>query len=467
MIPTALLVLSGLFFMPHCSAPPTVRQPPAPAEVNSPPALPPYSTEELRRRTFNYFWELADSVNYQIPDRYPRHTFSSIAATGFGLASYLVGVERGYVTREEAARRVLLTLRTLNELPKGEAASGTAGYRGFFYHFLTYEHATRFKDVELSTIDTGLLMAGILTVMSYFDREDDATETELRRLADRLYRAVEWDWAMNDRGRISMGWRPEKGFIPHDWHGYNEAMILLILALGSPTHPVPAAAWQEWCSTYDWGTYGGQKHLNFEPLFGHQYSHIFIDFRGIRDDYMRGKNSDYFENSRRATLANRAWCMENPHGYEDYGPLTWGLTACDGPAREPERHTYHGRPFRSYSARGPEVDGGFDDGTIAPTAAGGSIPFAPEICLPTLEHLWNTYGDRLVGEYGFRDAFNPSYTFGPGNESGWFDTDYLGIDQGPILLQLENHETGLIWEVMKRNPYVRAGLERAGFLGEG
>ncbi|CAH1000679.1 hypothetical protein LEM8419_01813 [Neolewinella maritima] len=422
-----------------------------------------FSIDELQRRTFNYFWETALPGNYQIPDRWPTENFSSIAATGFGLTSYLVGVERGYVTRDEAAERTLLTLEQLWTLPQGPAMTGVAGYKGFFYHFLTNDQALRFKEVELSTIDTGLLMAGILSAQSYFDADTDR-ERRIRELADQLYRRVEWDWSLNDEGRMSMGWRPDRKFIPAQWKGYNEAMILLVLGLGSPTHPLPDDAWQRWTDGYEWADFQGYEHLNFSPLFGHQYSQMYIDFRGIQDDYMREHDSDYFENSRLATLANRAYCIDNPGEFAGYGPRQWGLTACDGPGGLDT--VIDGRPlkFFGYRARGASARHVVDDGTIAPTAAGGSVPFAPEECLAALEHMWTTQYDSLVGRYGFRDAFNPTYTF-DGHTGGWYDIDYLGIDQGPILIQLENHRSELVWKLMAKNPYIRRGLERAGFTG--
>ncbi|MCB0637998.1 MAG: Tat pathway signal protein [Lewinella sp.] len=425
----------------------------------------PFSLDELQERTFHYFWDLALPGHFQVPDRWPKETFTSIAATGFGLTAYIVGVERGYVTREAAAERTAATLRALWAFPQGEAAAGVSGYRGLFYHFLTYDAASvRFKDVELSTIDTGLLMAGVLSAQSYYDG-DTEVEREIRELADALYRRVEWDWMLNDDGRISMGYRPERGFIEADWHGYNEAMVLLVLAMGSPTHPIPDNSWDLWCATYDWDTFYGYEHLNFDPLFGHQYSQMYIDFRGIQDAFMAGKGSDYFENSRQATLANRAYCIDNPHQFAGYGEHCWGLTACDGPANT--EATWKGKPvkFFTYRARGAASTQIVDDGTIAPTAAGGSFPFAPEECEAALAHMWTTYYDQLVGEYGFRDAFNMTYPACDDCEGGWFDDDYLGIDQGPILIQIENHRSGLIWDVMKRNPYIRRGLERAGFKG--
>jgi predicted esterase len=433
-------------------------------------ALPPktpYSTDELQRRTFLYFWELADEQS-QVPDRWPNLAFSSIAATGFGLSSYLVGVERGWVTREQAAERVLKTLTVLKNLPQGDGREGIAGYRGFYYHFLDHKKAHRYKDVELSTIDTALLLAGILSCQTYFDR-NNPTEKQIRDLADFIYGRVEWDWMLNENLRVSMGWKPEKGFLQAEWFGYTEAMILYVLALGSPTHPVPTSSWHAYTQNYYRDTYMGQDHVQFGPLFGHQYSHVWIDFRGIHDDYNRYAGFDYFENSRRATLANHAYCVQNPGKFKGYSPQIWGLTACDGPVdwlakHDPKKRCWEDwNVYRGYSARGAASDYQEDDGTIAPTAAGGSVPFAPEICLPALEAMWNTYYDSLVGPYGFKDAFNPSFTACGQLPNGWFDTDYLGIDQGPILLMLENYRTGLIWNIMKKNPYIRKGLKQAGF----
>lgn len=437
--------------------------------AQSPQPAVPYSADELERRTFNFFWELADD-RAQVPDRWPTLAFSSIAATGFGLSAYLVGVERGWITRQQAAGRVLKTLVALRSLPQGDAPSGVSGYKGFFYHFLDNRDAHRFKDVELSTIDSGLLLAGILSCQTYFDSNEPIEKT-IRETADFLYRRVEWDWMLNINNRISMGWKPEKGFLQAEWFGYTEAMILYVLALGSPTHPIPEAAWDAWCQNYYWDTYQDQAHVNFGPLFGHQYSHVWIDFRDIQDAYMRAKGIDYFENSRRATLANHAYCVKNPRHFSHYATTVWGLTACDGPLNWQSAHDPdHSCPqawdrYEGYGARGVASNYLEDDGTIAPTAAGGSVPFAPEICLPALETMWNTYYDSLVGPYGFKDAFNPAFTACGKLPGGWFDVDYLGIDQGPILLMLENYRSGLIWNIMKKNPYIRRGLQRAGFTG--
>jgi hypothetical protein len=250
-------------------------------------------------------------------------------------------------------------------------------------------------------------------------------------------------------------------------------MLLYVLALGSPTHAVEPAAWDAFTNTYEWADFYGQEHLVFSPLFGHQYSHVWIDFRHIQDAYMRGKGIDYFENSRRATYAQREYAIDNPAGWRDYGPDIWGLTACDGPANVRVSFGGQERQFHSYSARGASPRDINDDGTIAPTAAGGSIPFAPEICIPALQAMYQRYGDTLFGKYGFLDAFNASFTFRDVELShgrladglGWVDSDYLGIDQGPILLMIENYRSEFIWKLMQKSPYIRTGLQRAGFTG--
>lgn len=417
--------------------------------------------DSLSHHTFNYFWEQADSTSAQIPDRWPTPSFSSIAATGFGITSYLIGAERGYITREQAAERVLKTIQFLANAPKGDAPSGVAGYKGFFYHFIDMKTGLRFQQVELSTIDTSLLLAGILSAQSYFDG-DTETEKQIRALADALYLAVEWDWAMNDSNTMSMGWHPEKGFINARWQGYNEAMLLYVLALGSPTHTIPAETWSTWTSTYQYATYYDQEHVNFGPLFGHQYSQMYIDFRGIFDPYMKAKGFDYFENSRRATYANRAYCIANPGHYTGYSSTIWGLTACDGPGNRDK--TNPNVAFMGYSARGAAQHYLEDDGTIAPTAAGGSIAFAPEICIPALQSMYDQYGEKIYKEYGFKDAFNLSIENRDGSV-GWIDPDYIGIDQGPIVIQLENYRSEFVWKLMKKNPYIVNGLKKAGFTG--
>ncbi len=268
------------------------------------------------------FWETADPETGLIPDRYPyTEPFSSIAAIGFGLTAYGIGVERGYVTRDEAIERTLVTLRFLEGAPQGSRAAGMAGYHGFFYHFIDLKTGARFADwVELSSVDTALLLGGVLFSQSYFD-QNDAKEKEIRHLADTIYRRVEWPWMQARPPLISMGWMPKQGYIPYDWQGYNEGMLIYVLALGSPTQAIGNDAWTAWTQSYEraWGTFQEQEYLGFAPLFGHQYSHVWIDFRGIRDKYMRERGFDYFENSRRATYAQRAYAIANPMGWKLYG----------------------------------------------------------------------------------------------------------------------------------------------------
>ena len=387
------------------------------------------------------------------------------------MTAYPIGVEHGWITRAQAADRTLTTLRFFWTAPQDSAGPNTTGYRGFFYHFLDMQTGRRFQQVELSTIDTSLLLGGILFAQSYYDGSD-TTEKQIRALADSIYFRVDWQWAEARPPAVSMGWHPESGFITADWIGYNEGMILNILALGSPTHPADSAAWSKWVSGYQWAAYHGQSFVQFAPLFGHEYSHVWIDFRGIRDSYMAGKGIDYFENSRRAALSQRAYATANPQGYAGYSASIWGLTACDGPANKTLTIGGRSRQFHTYMARGASSLEEPDDGTIAPTAAGGAVPFAPEIAIPALMEMRKTYGVKLFGTYGFLDAFNPTFTATGQQETGtvdpqlgWFDIDYLGIDQGPILAMIENYRTGLVWRVMRTNPHIIRGLQRAGFAG--
>jgi hypothetical protein len=427
--------------------------------------------DTLEQRTFAFFWERTDPATGLTPDRWPTQSFSSVAAIGFALTAYPIGVERGYVSRAQARDRVLTTLRSLWTAPQGPAASGVTGYHGFFYHFLDMSTGHRFQTVELSSIDTALLLGGVLFCQGYFDGTD-ADEAAIRAYADSLYRRVEWTW-MQPRGPlVAMGWTPEQGFHTLDWTGYNEAMLLYVLALGSPTFPIDSTAWAAWTSTYRWETFHGQAHVGFGPLFGHQYSHVWVDFRGIRDAYMTSRGLDYFENSRRATLAQRAHAIANPAGWRDYGADLWGVTASDGPVDATLTIDGRQRRFYTYAGRGVSASWSLDDGTIAPTGAGGSVPFAPEFAIPTLIAMRERYGVPLFGSYGFLDALNPTYrTTQPPQQGqvvgglGWFDTDYLGIDQGPILAMVENYRSDLVWRVMRGHPAVIRGLRRAGFSG--
>ncbi len=419
--------------------------------------------DSLQQRTLQYFLDVTDSTTGLSPDRWPAsYSPSSVAAVGFALTTFPISVEHGLISREQAVVRVLRSMKYLYGLEQSEKPDAS-GYKGFYYHFITMKEGKREWNCELSTIDTGLLMAGILCCQSYFDGSDKAEES-IRDLADSLYRRVDWQWATNGQKGITLGWEPEHGFHDMIWQGYNEAMILYILALGSPTYPVKESSWETWNEKYLWANYNGQDFISFAPLFGHQFSHCWIDFKGIQDSYMRTKGIDYFENSRRATYSQRAYAIANPGKWRAYSDSIWGWTACDGPKDTSFTVDGSTKKFQGYAARGCSIDWTNDDGTIAPTATGGSVAFAPEICISVLQSLHNKYGEQLYQQYGFLDAFNPTYIT-PTTPNGWFDVDYLGIDQGPIAIMIENLRNGFVWNLMKKNPNVIRGLERAGFTG--
>jgi hypothetical protein len=405
--------------------------------------------DSLQYGAFRYAWDQANPTNGLIKDRSTPGSPCSVAAQGFGFSVICAAVDHGWVARATAAARVLTALQTFWLMPQSSAPNGIIGYHGFFYHFLDLGTATRTWESELSTIDTALLLAGILDAKQYFDGDDPA-EQQIRALADSIYRRVDFPFMVNPGGkRIRHGWKPESGYLLYDWTGYNEAMILYILGFGSPTKPVPlgdiSTSWAGWTSGYNWSTQYGQTYVIFPPLFGHQYSHCWIDFRNIQDAYMQGKGIDYFENSRRATLAQQAYCIANPLGRVGYSATLWGLTASDDPT---VGYSAHGAP--------PPQN---DNGTLTPTAPISSIPFAPEIVIPTIENLWNNYKGPLWGPYGFKDAFN--LTVNP----DWYGPDVLGIDQGPIGIMIENYRTGAVWQRFMRNPEIILGLQRAGFAG--
>lgn len=427
--------------------------------------------DTLEQRTFRWFWDLSDPRTGLTPDRAPTPSFVSVGAVGFALTAYPIGAERGWVTRPQARGRALATLRFLWQAPQGAAPRGCTGYRGFFYHFLEPGTGHRFERVELSTMDTALLLAGALFCQSYFDR-DDPQEAEVRALAESLFARADWRWAQVRPPMLAHGWDPEEGFLPYDWRGMNESMLVPILALGSPTHAPGPEVWSDWERGCRWGTFQGIEHVGFAPLFGHQYPQVWLDLRGLQDSLMRAHGIDWFENSRRATLAQRAYAIANPGGFKGYGGRLWGLTACDGPLDGSV--TVRGRRlgFHTYEGRGASFEGTDDDGTISPAAAAGSVAFAPEVVVPVLLAMRETYGERVFGEYGFVDALNPTLDV-PARVSqgsvtpgvGWFDVDRLGIDQGPILAMIENHRSGLVWRTLRRNPHVVHGLRAAGFTG--
>ncbi len=441
--------------------------------------------DELEHRTFDYFRDSTSVTNGLAADHWPKENggdyFASIAATGFALTSYGVGVERGWMKRAEAVRRTLATLKFLASAKQSDDANAS-GNHGFFYHFLETDTGIRFHsspNIELSSLDTAELMAGVLFSMSYFDR-NTKDEREIRTLADQLYRAVDWQWFSNNTSLFEGGWTPEHSFDHNFYQGYNEALVLYLIAAGSPTHALPASSWNEWTKTYDntWGEFQGQEHLGGGPLFWHQYTHVWFDFRGIQDEYMRKRGIDYFTNSQRATISQRQYAIHNPLNWKDYGADVWGLTACNGPrgATQPgdiDRYIHDPKTFYGYTARGVGYQYTVDDGTVAPSAGVSSIAFTPEIVIPLIKSLEQRYGEAVYTRYGFIDAFNPSFSFTDRPlrtgrivpSLGWVDSVYIGIDQGPILGMIENFRSEFVWRVMRGNPYIRNALVRSGFSG--
>ncbi|HWB54159.1 MAG TPA: glucoamylase family protein [Tepidisphaeraceae bacterium] len=416
--------------------------------------------EELQKQTFDYFLYETNPDNGLVIDKTQPGTPASIAAVGLALSSYPVGVERGLISRADAVRRVVTTLRFFQSSTQSTARDAT-GYKGFYYHFLDMKTGKRAWKCELSTIDTALLLAGVLTAGQYF-LKNTSGEREIRKIADDLYLRVDWNWARNGSIAITHGWKPERGFLPYHWTGYNEALILYLLALGSPTFPLPRKSYKKWTSTYEWKRVYGHEFLYSGPLFTHQLSHLWVDFRGIQDAYMRKKSIDYFENSRRATYVQRQYAIDNPNQFKRYGANCWGITASDGPG--PARRTINGRKrkFFGYLARG--VPDGPDDGSLAPWAVVASLPFAPEIVLPAME-CFESIKLREKNPYGFKATFNATFPQKSSSKKLWVSPYHYGLNQGPIILMIENFITGLVWRVMRECPYLVTGLGRAGFSG--
>jgi hypothetical protein len=416
--------------------------------------------EILQAEAFNYFLHQANPNNGLIMDKTAHHWPASIAATGLALACYPVGVERGWMSRQAAIARVLATLRFFWNSSQGIEPDAT-GYKGFYYHFLDMKTGRRAWQCELSTIDTAFLIAGVLTTARYF-QDDNVEEREIRLLADQLYQRVDWTWVENKGDTLTHGWKPETGFIPYRWKGYDEAQLLYVLALGSPTYPLPLSSYQARIANYQWESHYGFEYLYSGPLFTHQLSHIWIDFRDIQDSYMQEKNCNYFENSRRATYIQQAYAMANPNQYVGYSDTCWGITVSDGPGPDVRLVAGIERQFYDYIGRG--VPYGPDDGTVAPWAALTSLPFAPEIVLPVIDHFCHTLKLRENHLYGFRATFNQSHP-DKNHPCGWVSPYYFGLNIGPIVLMFENFRTGFIWNLMRECPYIINVLKRAGFRG--
>jgi len=415
---------------------------------------------DLQSDAFKYFVREVDPDTGLVVDCTKEGWPSSIAAVGMALSCYPVGVERNWISRDDAIERTLRTLRFFAHSEQSSKSDAT-GYKGFYYHFLDMKTGKRAWECEISTIDSTFLFAGMLVAAAYFDR-DSQPEAEIRRLADQLYQRADWQWATAGGATLSHGWRPETGFLKDRWDGYDEGLLADILALGSPTFPVPLESYTADVAAYTWKKVYDYEYLYAGPLFIHQFSHIWIDFREIQDAFMRDHDLDYFENSRRATYVQREYARQNPHGFKGYSDVCWGLTACEGPG--PKELSIDGvqRVFYDYIARG--APDGPDDGTLAPWAVVASLPFAPEIVLPALEHF-NKMEVGADHPYGLRATFNPTFPSEKSGGGGWVSPWHYGINEGPIVLMIENYRTNFIWRLMRACPYIIGGLRRAGFTG--
>lgn len=385
--------------------------------------------EEITRTGFQYFWDQADPSTGQVKDRAlaagnDNHTVSSIAATGFGLTALCIGDQRGYRPTAEIITRVRATLSfLLNQLQP-------LGKNGFFFHFVDMTTGARAFSSEVSSIDTGLLLCGVLMCREYF------ADAQIQTLATQIYNNVDFNWMLNGGTTLDHGWTPENGFIPYRWDSYSELMLVYLLAMGSPTHPIPTSSWAAWSRpTY---TYQGITYISAgAPLFTHQFSHAWFDFRAKKDAY-----ANYFLNSINATMAHRLFCISLGNQFPDYSADLWGISASDS-------------ANNGYVAWGGPPAVGPIDGSIVPCAPAGSLPFARTQTIHVLRWIRGHY-PRAWQTYGYVDAFNPL--------TGWYDPDVIGLDTGISVLMAENFRTGMVWNTFMRDPAAQTGMALAGFV---
>jgi hypothetical protein len=427
--------------------------------------------DDLQRKAFRFFEHHVDPATGLVLDSTRPGQPVSIAAVGFALGSYPVAVERGWIRRSTALKHTLAALKFFDEADQSGAPDGV-GHHGFFYHFLDPKTGTRAWKCELSTIDTTLLLVGAIEAAAYFDR-DTAPDREVRERALSIYARIDWRWALKDNNTIALGWKPEAGFLVCGWCGYDESMIMHVLALAAPRFRLDPVTYDAWTASYRWRHLYGEDVLYAGPLFIHQFSHIWLDLRGIRDRYMAAKRTDYFENSRVATQIHRQYAIRNPRKFVGYDKNCWGFSATDGPGNVVAKVRGRKRQFYDYTARGAPF--GPDDGTISPWSAIASLPFAPGIVLEEIRHLEELIGHGPQG-YGFHASFNLSwpdldtrgahrFTLKSGKQVAWVSPWHFALHQGPIVLMIENYRSEMIWNLMRRCAPIRLGLERAGFQG--
>ena len=422
----------------------------------------------LQHAAFDYFVLHGKRGNGLVADTSRPGSHASIAVIGFALSAYPVGVERGWMARDEALLRCLAALRFFRDSDQSGKGDST-GCHGFYFHFLHMDSGRRAWKCEVSLIDTALLLAGMLTAAAYFTAAT-ADEAELRALVDTLYQRVDWCWAQPQGAAVVHGWKPGSGFLNYGWEGYSEALLLYALGLGSPTHALTDASFPAWTGTYQWENLYGIDFLYAGPLFIHQFSHAWIDLRGIRDRFMREKHCDYFENSRRATYVQREYAIRNPRSFTGYDEDGWGLSAGDGPSTPRQRVAGRRQSFYGYAARG--VPWGPDDGTLSGPSVLSSLVFAPELVLPALRRMvarGASPDDGVARASGYNDTVRVGARValsatGPG-AAGWVSEGSFGLDQGMIVLMLENFRSGMLWRLLRDSPPIRTGLHRAGFRG--
>jgi hypothetical protein len=414
--------------------------------------------DRLQRSAFDYFIEYSNPANGLVADATSPGSPCSIAAVGFGLSCYPVAVSRNWISRDEAITRILATLRFFEQSEQSRHVHAT-GYKGFYYHFLDMQTGERVWNCELSVIDTAILISGMLTAASFFDGSDPLEE-EIRASTARLYNRVDWRWSQGKDGFVRLGWKPKGGFLRFSWKGYSEALLLLVLGLGSPTFPLREDAYRQWLESCDWLDAKDGGYLYAGPLFIHLFPQAWIDLRGLADTFSAQRGIDYFENTQRAIAEHRHYAIRNPRRFTGYGEHLWGLTACEGPRRRLVLRNGERQGLMGYIARG--APSGPDDGTVAPWTGLACLPFSPDAGFDNLTHILSHY-PRLLKHRRLPDSFNPSVR--TTHPEGWISPRSVGLDQGLIVMMVENFRTGLVWDLMRKSEPVRRGLAASGFSG--
>lgn len=417
---------------------------------------------DIQKDALHYFVDHMDPHTGLVADKSEAGSVASIAATGIGISCLVCGVENGWISRGAAVEKILVTLNFFINSEQSRDKDAT-GYKGFYYHFLDMKTGRRACRSELSTIDTAILIAGILSATHYFTK-DSVNEKAIAKLSKALYERVDWNWATNGKDFVCHGWKPGSGFLKYYWDkGYSEAHILYILALGAPAFPIKSFCYTNWVHSFEVRELYDRKYIHAGPLFIHQMSQLWLHFEGIKDKLNEDLGFDYFENSRKATSIQQCYAIDNPKGFKGYHALSWGITASDGPG--PGTRTIDGRKIRFYHYKARGIPEGPDDGTLSPWAVLASLPFAPDLVKETIAMEINNLGLYDAKGRGLYASYNPSWPGKNGNLAGWLSPLHFGINHGPIIMMIENYNTGLIWALMKKCPAIIEGLKKAGFTG--